>query len=80
MMQVAGHHSLTYKVKYWREYYLVKHIEKQFGGINIGDLNKVISYMHLKLQLRVNFNVRVLSNWYNTDSKLCRYGSRTTSG
>ena len=34
-------------MKYWREYYLVKHIEKHFGGINIGDLDKIISYMRL---------------------------------
>ena len=38
-------------MKYWREYNLVKHIEKHFGGINIGNLGKSISYMYLKLQL-----------------------------
>ena len=47
-------------MKYWQEYYLVKHTEKQFGGINMGSLDK-ISYKHLKLQLGVNFNVRVLN-------------------
>ena len=34
-------------MKYWREYYLAKHIEKHFGGINIGDLDKIVSYMRL---------------------------------
>ena len=45
------------KMKYWREYYLVKHKRKHFGGIIIGNLNKIISYMCLNLQLGVNFNV-----------------------
>ena len=40
---------------------------KTFGRINIGDLDKIISYMHLKLPLKVNFNVRVLCKWH------CRY-------
>ena len=35
--------------------------------INIDDLDKIISYMHLKLQSGVNFNVRILSNWYAHD-------------
>ena len=34
-------------MKYWLEYYLAKHIEKQFGGINISNLDKIISYMCL---------------------------------
>ena len=34
-------------MKYWREYYLVNYIEKHFGGINIGDLDKIVSYMRL---------------------------------
>ena len=38
---------IPYKMKYWREYYLAKHIEKHFGGINIGDLDKNVSYMRL---------------------------------
>ena len=29
----------------------MKHTEKQFGAITIGDLGKIISYMHLKLLL-----------------------------
>ena len=37
----------------------MEHIEKEFGRINIGDLDKIISYIRLKLQLGVNFNVRV---------------------
>ena len=37
---------LPYKIKYWREYYLAKRIQKQFGRINIGDLDEIISYMH----------------------------------
>ena len=49
---------------------MAKHTEKQFGRIHIGDLDKIISYMCLKLQLRVNFNVRVLPNWRDTDAKL----------
>ena len=32
----------------------MKHTEKHFGGINIGDLGKMISYICLKLLLRVN--------------------------
>ena len=31
---------LLYKMKYWQEYDLAKCIEKQFGDINIGDLDK----------------------------------------
>ena len=38
--------------------------------MNIGSLDKIISYMHLNLQLGVNFNVRVLSNWHDTNGKL----------
>ena len=64
-------------MKYWQEYYLAKHIEKQFGEINIGDLFP--TYMHLKSKLGVNFNVQVLPNWCDTDAKLRRYGSQTTS-
>ena len=33
---------------------------KHFSGINIGDFDKIISYMGLNLQLRVKINVRVL--------------------
>ena len=44
---------MPYKMKYWREYYLVKHKRKYFSGINIEDLDKIISYMCLSLQLRV---------------------------
>ena len=51
---------MPYKMKYWREYYLVKHKRKCFSGINIDDLDKIISYVCLNLQLRVIFNVRVL--------------------
>ena len=36
-------------MKFWQEYYLVKHIEKWFGRINIGNLDEMISYMRLKL-------------------------------
>ena len=57
-------------MKYWREYYLVKHTEKHFGRINIGDLGEIIPSMHLKLPLRVNFNVRMLPKWCG------RYGSQ----
>ena len=38
----------------------MKHKRKHFDGINIGDLDKIISYICLNLQLEVNFNVRVL--------------------
>ena len=40
---------ISYKVKYWREYYLAKHKTKHFGGINIGDLDKIIPYMAFML-------------------------------
>ena len=46
---------------------------KNFGGINIGDLNKIISCMCLNLHLRVNFNVDVLPKWYS------RYGNQSVS-
>ena len=47
-------HSLVpYKMKYWQEYYLAKHKRKHFGGINIDDLDKIISCMCLNLQLGV---------------------------
>ena len=49
---------------------MAKHIEKQFGRINIGNLDKIISCMHLKLQLGVNFNVHMWPNWHDTDVKL----------
>ena len=48
---------------------MVKHIEKCFGGIKIGDWDKIIVYMRLKLQFGVNFNVCVLSKCHG------RYGS-----
>ena len=51
---------ILYKMKYWREYYLAKCIEKRFGEINIGDVNK-ISHMHMKLQLGANFSIHVLA-------------------
>ena len=47
-------------MKYWWEYYLAKCIEKHFGEINIGDLNKIIFYMRIKL----NFSVRLLAFYY----------------
>ena len=31
----------TVKMKYWREYYLAKCIEKHFGKINIGNLDEM---------------------------------------
>ena len=34
-------------MKYWQEYCLVKHKRKHFGRINIGNLDKIISYMCL---------------------------------
>ena len=36
-LQHCADKHILYKMKYWREYYLVKCIEKHFGGINIGD-------------------------------------------
>ena len=45
-------------------------MEKEFGRINIGDLDKIISYVQLKLHLRVNFNVHVLPNWCDNNVKL----------
>ena len=32
---------IPYKMKYWREYYLAKCIEKHFGKINIDDLDEI---------------------------------------
>ena len=43
-----------YKMKFWWGYYLAKHKRKDFGGINIGDLDTIISYYVLKLQLAVS--------------------------
>ena len=57
-------------MKHWWEYYLAKHLQKQFDGINISDLDKIISYMSLKLQLGVNFDVRILYNWRDRNTKL----------
>ena len=37
-------------------------MEKHFGEINIGDQNKIIFYMRIKLQLGANFTVRVLAS------------------
>lgn len=36
---------LSYKMKYWREYTLERHIEKYFGENNIGDLDTHILYI-----------------------------------
>ena len=46
------------KMKYWREYYSQKH----FGGMNIGDLDKTISYMYICAYFAAwsYFNVHVL--------------------
>ena len=43
---------------------------KTICGINIGNLDKIISYMHLKLQLGGNFDVHVLSNWSDRNTKI----------
>ena len=40
-------------MKYWQEYNLAKHKRKYFGGINSGDSDKNIYYMHLNLQFGV---------------------------
>ena len=37
--------DILYKMKYWREYCLAKHKRKHFGRINIGDSDKIISFM-----------------------------------
>ena len=63
-------------MKYWQEYYLAEHKRKHFaiGEINIGDFDKIISYMHLNLQLRVILMcVCRLPKWQS------RYGSQSTS-
>ena len=58
-----------------REYYLAK---QQFGEINIGDLDKIISYMRLKYSW-----VLILMCTYcltgMTEMQSYRYGSQTTS-
>ena len=51
-------------MKHWQEYYFAKHIEKHFGGINIGDQGKIISFVCLKLPLGINFIMRVLCKWH----------------
>ena len=39
--------GVTYKMKYWQEYYyLAKRIEKHFGEINISDLDKCSKTWH----------------------------------
>ena len=48
---------------------------KQFVRINIGDFNKIISYMCLKLQLGFNFLMCEYCPACMTD----RYGNQTTS-
>ena len=40
-------------MKYWQEHNLAKRKRKHFGGINIGDFDKIIYYMHLNLQFGV---------------------------
>ena len=45
---------LPYKMKYWQEYYLANYKRKHFGGINIGNLDKIISYICLTWQLGSN--------------------------
>ena len=40
-------------MKYWQEYYLAIYKRKHFGGINIGDFDKIIYYMCLNLQFSV---------------------------
>ena len=49
-------------MKYWQEYYLAKHKREHFGRINIGKLDKIISYV-LKFVAWSYFNVRVLPKW-----------------
>ena len=46
--------------------------------MNIGDLDKIISYMCLKLQLGVNFNVCIFPTGL-TEMRSYRYVSQTTS-
>ena len=47
-------------MKYWREYYLSKHKRKHFNGLNIGDSgNLFLTYMCVKMQLRINCSVCV---------------------
>ena len=48
---------------------MAKHTEKHFDGINTGNLDKIISYMCLKLPLRVNFNVYMLPKWSGIDKE-----------
>ena len=51
--------SIGESLIWWNTY-----IEKHFGGINVGDLGTIISYiMHLTLLLKVNFNVHGLPKW-----------------
>ena len=34
-----GKYAYSFILEYWREYYLVKQIDKRFGKINIGSLD-----------------------------------------
>ena len=53
LILLATPYHMPYKMKCWREYYLAKFKRKHFGRINIGDFDKIISYMCLNLQLGV---------------------------
>ena len=44
---------IPYKIKHWREYYLVKCIEKHLGKINIGDLDEILNFLHCTIYIVV---------------------------
>ena len=44
-------------MKYWQEYCLVKRIEKHFGKINIGDLDKINAVKHDTCALLCGLNI-----------------------
>ena len=68
-------------MKCWLEYCLAKH-KKHFGRINIGNLDKIISYMFLICSLELFFDVRMLELFFDVrmlPKWHSRYGSQSTS-
>ena len=57
---------VLYKINIGESIIWLSSYKNNFGRISIGNLDKFISYMWLKLQLWVNFNVHVLSNQCDT--------------
>ena len=58
-LSVITHINLSYCIRWNIDKSIIWQNIKE-GGINIGDLDKIISYMCLNLQLGIKINVRVL--------------------